>query len=113
MMQAFDLLQLDATIIVGVLILLTITSYKVKPEDAKKFFRGFTKEGMTALIVTPFAISALEVLLRCITIDTNMLNPISECPLISFDLIFPIGGFFYLLLVVGLIARASRVKTNQ
>jgi hypothetical protein len=113
MLEVSDILQIDATIIVGVLILLTITSYKVSPIDAKKFFRGFTKEGMTALIVTPFAISAMITLGRCMNIASDMLSPISDCSLISADLILPVGGFFYLFLVVVLIARAARVKINS
>lgn len=109
-MDLADILQIDATIIVGILILLTISSYKVSGSESKKFFRGFTKEGMTALVVTPFAISAIISLGRCLS--SSMFSPISDCSLIPFDLIFPIAGFFYLLLVVFLIARKARVPKN-
>jgi len=104
MLELSDILQIDVTVIAGILILLTITSYKVPKSDSKKFFKGFTKEGMTALVVTPFAASALISLSRCMIHD-----PITECSLVPMDLILPIGGFFYLLLVVFLIARHSRI----
>ena len=105
MLELSDILQIDATVIAGILILLTISSYKVSGSDSKKFFKGFTKEGMTALVVIAFALSALFSLGRCIVID-----PITDCSLVSADLIFPIGGFFYLILIVVMIARYSRVK---
>lgn len=113
MLELGDILQIDVTVIAGVLILLTITSYKVSVSDSKKFFRGFTKEGMTALVVTPFAASALISLSRCMFIPSDVWTPITDCTLIPADLILPIGGFFYLLMVVFLIARAARVNTKK
>ena len=97
------LLQVDATVIAGILILLTLTSYKVSESDSKKFFRGFTKEGMTALVVIPFAISAIQILLKYV-----QYSPTDS--LTGFDVVFPIGGFGYLILVVCLIARSAKVK---
>ncbi|MCE9617321.1 MAG: hypothetical protein K8Q88_03015 [Nitrosarchaeum sp.] len=110
MLELSDLLQIDATIIAGILILLTISSYKVSESDSKKFFMGFTKEGMTALVVTPFAGSAIISLFRCIPVPLNWNTPITNCSLVTGDLILPIAGFFYLILVVYLITRHSRVK---
>jgi hypothetical protein len=108
MLEVSDILQIDATVIAGILILLTISSYKVSVSNSKKYFRGFTKEGMTALVVVPFGISALLSLGRCMFSSSTLLTPITDCSLIPVDLIFPIGGFFYVILVVGMIARYSR-----
>jgi hypothetical protein len=113
MLEVSDILQIDATIIAGILILLTISSYKVSGSDSKKFFKGFTKEGMTALVVIPFGISTIISLGRCMNIPSNVRVPIPDCPLIPFDFVFPIVGFFYLIVVVCMIARFSSVKVNK
>lgn len=67
---------------------------------------------MTALVVIPFAGSALLSLGRCFPLQNliQLQNPIINCSLVTTDLILPFIGFFYLIMVVGLIARYSRIK---
>lgn len=113
MLEVSDILQIDATVIAGILILLTISSYKVSGSDSKKYFRGFTKEGMTALVVIPFGISAILSMGRCMFGPSSVWTPIPDCSLIPFDLVFPIGGFLYVILVICMIARYSRVQVKK
>lgn len=52
-----EIIQVDATVIAGILILLTVSSIFPLPENINRFFLTF----MTASIVIPFAVSAISI----------------------------------------------------
>ena len=83
MLEISDLLQIDATIIAGILILLTITSIKAEPNPKKSFSR-FTREQLTALVIIPFATSAIQLLFKSVQPNTT------DFTLNQYDVVFPV-----------------------
>jgi hypothetical protein len=80
-----DILQCDATVSVGVLILLTLTNVA-----------GFTKgHGVqflgAALVILPFGISAIFIIFENLANDRNLKKP---------ALLFMAAGFIYLITIV-------------
>lgn len=102
-MEISELLQIDATIIAGILILLTISS--LKPEhNPKRSFLYFSKEQLTAVVVIPFGISAIQLLAK--SVQPNTSNTTIE----FIDIVLPIVGFCYLIIVI--MALVKRVKID-
>lgn len=84
-----DIIQIDATVIVGVLILLTLSSIGFKESEMERFENPI-KLVLTLAIIGPFTMSALSVLYAT-------LRNKSEPKFIKTALIFMLGGFIYLL----------------
>lgn len=116
MLESSDLLQIDATIIAGILILLTISSFiptptgqinrmnrKIIQKIGKKTYE-FTPYSVTAFIVMPFAVSAILIIIK----QSFDMYQIEHQFFANFPLmyLFSTGiGFVYLLWVVIVIAR--------
>lgn len=103
------LLQVDATVIAGILILLTVgSSFVGNPMDQKiirrfgKYKVEFTPASSVALIVIPFATSAilivLEYALNYYSIDIGF--DVERYPLPAMYFFATIAGFVYLLWLV-------------
>lgn len=62
-MEDGTVIQVDATVVTGVLILLTISSFATTQPTEPSFFDGIGGiNGATAIIIIPFAISAIAVI---------------------------------------------------
>jgi hypothetical protein len=105
-MEISELLQINATIITGILILLTISSIKAEP-NPKKVFSRFTKEQLTALVVLPFGLSSIQLLWNSAQPDKT------DFTINQSDIILPIAGFFYLIIVIFAIAKRAKIDTTS
>lgn len=108
MIESSDILQMDATIIVGILILLTITSYKLSnPEIPKSKKLYFTPVKATAFVIIPFSVSAIIELLK------NTANPIANNPVMDIlELALPIIGFIYIAIIITNFARFGLIAKD-
>ncbi|MGI0007130.1 MAG: hypothetical protein ACREAR_03945 [Nitrosotalea sp.] len=103
MVDAGTLLQVDGTIIAGVLILLTIGHFKNKPWGEEVDFGPDNKPKVTPysavfMIVIPFAISAIAILLEDVLIyPTTLFTLFLKSTLQSLGTISAIFGFAYLI----------------
>lgn len=95
MIDDVNLLQIDSTVIAGVLILLTIghfrneRQYRNRPPQSYRY---------AALIIVPFAISAMSILVMNMMIIADTTIPLSSPKSIPTWLTF--SGFFYLAFVM-------------
>lgn len=97
LIDPFAIIQVDATIITGILILLTITKF-VRTSDEFWLPKG------VASIVLPFSISALLAIWQLLT----EFSPKPEGNFIVLSLIMMLIGFLYL---IGIILKIS-IKNN-
>lgn len=100
MIQPSEILQMDATMIVGIFILLTIKSFKFS--DHQPRFSYFTKEQLVAAIILPFSASAIQILIEYASNKDLVLG--------GMELIMPIVGFIYVIIMIFVIAKYTKVE---
>jgi hypothetical protein len=102
MIDANNLLQIDGVVIAGILILLTIKSFKGEIKGQRTRIK-FTPKQAVAYIILPFSISAISIII-------GTLIPLYDASSFLIASIFSIIGFVYLVIVIFAI---STMSTNE
>ncbi len=102
MIDANNLLQIDGVVITGILILLTIKSFKGNTKEQLTRIK-FTPKQAVAYVILPFSISAISIIIGSLT-------PTGDANSFLIASIFSIIGFVYLIVVIFAI---NMMSTNQ
>ena len=104
MIDANSLLQIDGVVIAGILILLTIKSFKGEKKEQRTSIKLTPKQAV-AYVILPFAISAISII-------SGTLMPFYDTGSFLIAGIFSIIGFVYLIVVIFAINKMS-TSNNQ
>ena len=102
MIDANNLLQIDGVVIAGILILLTIKSFKGEIKDQRTRIK-LTPKQAAGYVILPFAISAISIII-------GTLIPTYDAGNFLIASIFSIIGFVYLIIVI---FALNTISTNE
>jgi len=99
--ELIQILQIDATIITGILILLTIAQRR----RVREHFTTVSLPKKVATVVVPFTVSAILALVE--SLDLSIINSALPGLLYLYSIIFMIVGFIY---IIGVVLYLSKTR---
>ena len=108
MIDANNLLQVDGTVIAGIMILLTIKSFKGDHSEAFTKIK-LTPKDAVAYVIFPFSISAIIAVSDAFKVTTTQTTQTGIDMLLILSAIFTVIGFVYLVIVIFAISRMPKV----
>ncbi|MGI0026365.1 MAG: hypothetical protein ACREAD_00795 [Nitrosopumilaceae archaeon] len=107
MIDVNNILQVNGTVIAGILILLTIKSFK--GDHNETFTRiKITPKDAVAYVIIPFSISAIIAVSDAFKITTTQTNSTGIDWLLIGSAIFTVIGFVYLAIVIFAISKMAK-----
>ena len=108
MIDVNNILQVDGTVIAGILILLTIKSFKGDHNEAFTKIK-LTPKDAVAYVILPFSISAIIAVSDAFKVITTQTTQTEIDILLILSAIFTVIGFVYLVIVILAISRMPKV----